>query len=256
MTAQPLTRPAATSGDLWLRRYEPAPDARAVLVCFPHAGGSATFYLPVAKSLSGDADVVAVQYPGRQDRRNDEPIDDLVTLAEAIVPELMPWTDRPLVLFGHSMGATVAFEVARLLEQADVTPASLVVSARRAPSRHRDENVHQRDDDGLIAEIQGLAGTDSALLGDEEIVRMILPAIRSDYRAAETYRYAPGQTLRCPVVALTGDDDPKASLDEVEAWGEHTAGPFRFEHYDGGHFYLTEHQGEVLGVLREELNRA
>jgi surfactin synthase thioesterase subunit len=239
--------------ELWLRRYAPAPDADAVLVCFPHAGGSATFYHPVARALAPAIDVLAVQYPGRQDRRADPCIDDLVELAEVIVPHLMSWTGRPLTLFGHSMGATVAFEVARRLEASDVDLAGLVVSARRAPSRHRDEYVHLRDDDGLIEELKKLAGTDTALLGDEELLRMILPAIRSDYRAAETYRVQPGPALRCPIIALAGADDPKATLDEVAAWEEHTTGRFQFRHWTGGHFYLSEHQADVLDVLRGEV---
>lgn len=240
--------PAQT--DLWLRRYVPAPDAERVLVCFPHAGGSATFYQPVARSLAPDLDVVAVQYPGRQDRRTDPVVDDLGELSELIVPEITPWAGRPMILFGHSMGATVAFEVARRLEAAGTPPAALVVSARRAPSRHRDEFVHQQDDDGLIAEIKKLAGTDSSLLGDEELLRMIMPAIRGDYRAAETYRWTPGPALTCPVLALTGDADPKATVAEVDAWREHTTGEFALHTFDGGHFYLTGHQGAVLDLLR------
>ncbi|WP_031470510.1 thioesterase II family protein [Sciscionella sediminilitoris] len=238
--------------ELWLRRYAPAPEAESVLVCFPHAGGSATFYLPVARALAPDIDVLAVQYPGRQDRRADPCIGDLGELADAIVPWLRSWFGRPVTLFGHSMGATVAFEVARRLEAAGTPPAGLVVSARRAPSRHRDESVHLRDDDGLIEELKKLAGTDAALFGDEELLRMVLPAIRSDYRAAETYRYAPGPDLSCPVTALTGDADPKATLEEVADWEKHTTGRFRMRHWAGGHFYLTHYQAEVLELLRAE----
>lgn len=79
----------------------------------------------------------------------------------------MPWTGRRIALFGHSMGATVAFEVTRLLEGQGVIPETLFASARRAPGSHRNESVLQRDDEGLIRELRDLAGTNTAVLGEE-----------------------------------------------------------------------------------------
>ncbi|QIS18224.1 thioesterase II family protein [Nocardia terpenica] len=240
---------------VWLRRYAPSDVTDKVLVCFPHAGGSATFYLPVARALASVTDVVALQYPGRQDRRADPCIDDLGALADAIVPQLLPLVGKQIRFFGHSMGATLAFEVARRLEATGTEITCLVASGRRAPSRHRDETVHLSGDDGLLAELTKLSGTDAKLLADEEVRQMILPSLRSDYKAAETYRYRPGPPLRCPIIALAGDADPKATLDEVAAWEEHTTGPFRFRQWPGGHFFLSDHQAEVLDVLREEIGR-
>ena len=105
--------------------------------------------------------------------------------------------DRPLTFFGHSMGAVVAFEVARRMEDAGNGPVRLFASGRRAPSRTREENVHLRDDDGLVAELRALSGTAAQFLADEELLHMILPAIRSDYTAVETYRCDPGATRIC-----------------------------------------------------------
>ena len=239
--------------DLWVRRYQPAPDSDRVLVCFPHAGGSATFYFPVARALSPRVDVLALQYPGRQDRKSEACVASIPALAERILPELLPWTGRRVALFGHSMGATVAFEVARLLEQEGHGPEVLFASARRAPSRHRDESVHQRDDDGLVRELKELAGTNSAVLGEEELMRMVLPTIRSDYQAAETYRFTGGPPLSCPITAFVGEDDPKATVDETRSWQEHTTGEFSLEVFSGGHFYLTEHQDAVLDRITKQL---
>ncbi|MCZ0208569.1 thioesterase II family protein [Streptomyces achromogenes] len=238
---------------LWIRRYHPRPDAAARLVCLPHAGGSATFYHPVSANMPESVDVLAVQYPGRQDRRQEPCAETIQELADRLTPVLLPWTDRPLVLFGHSMGATLGFEVARRLERDHgVVARALVVSARRAPSCPRDESVHLRDDDGLIEEMRLLSGTDSAILDDIELIRMALPAIRADYRAAETYVYEPGPNLRCPVVALVGDDDPKVTVEEARAWSRHTDAPFECRVFSGGHFYLTAHQKQVLGLLAEQ----
>ncbi|NGO68314.1 thioesterase II family protein [Streptomyces boncukensis] len=239
---------------LWIRRYHPAPDSAIRLLCLPHAGGSASFYFPVSRSLSPTVETLAVQYPGRQDRRSEPNIDDLPTLARGILGALDGWLDKPLALFGHSMGATVGFELARMLEQErGVVPAWLFTSGRRAPSMPRDERIHQESDEGFIAELRRLNGTDGNILGDEEMLRMILPAARSDYRAAETYRYVPGAPLSCPVTAFVGNDDPKVTVAEARAWEQHTTAEFDFHQFDGGHFYLTTHQTQLLKIMADQL---
>jgi surfactin synthase thioesterase subunit len=242
---------------LWIRRYHPRPDAAARLVCLPHAGGSASFYHPVSAAMPASVDVLAVQYPGRQDRRTEACATSIQELADQVTAVLLPWTDRPLVFFGHSLGATLGFEVARRLERDHgVVLRSLVVSARRAPSCPRDETVHLRDDDGLVQEMRELSGTDSAILDDEELIRMALPAIRADYRAAETYRYEPGPNLNSPVVGLVGDDDPKVTVDEARAWSRHTDASFDCHVFRGGHFYLTAHQKDVVDLLAKQAVQA
>ncbi|KIF76837.1 oleoyl-ACP hydrolase [Streptomyces sp. 150FB] len=248
------TRATAPSvGDAWIRRYHPRPDAQVRLVCFPHAGSSAPFYFSLSAQAGPGIDVLSVQYPGRQDRRLEPLIDDVGTLAEQVVTALRPWLDRPVALFGHSLGATVAFEAARRLEAAGQHPLRLFASGRRAPSRRRDEHVHQRDDAGLMAEMRRLSGTDQRIFGEEELMRMILPVIRNDYRAAETYVYRDATPLHCPVDVLTGDSDPKVTPAEAEAWRVHTTGPASTHVYTGGHFFLADHQGEVLDLVRRTL---
>ncbi|MFG2209033.1 thioesterase II family protein [Streptomyces sp. NPDC048638] len=227
---------------------------RANSVCLPHAGGSASFSFPLSRSLSADLDVIAVQYPGRQDRWRERCMENLDELAERVYATVALLTDRPLSLFGHSMGAALGFEVARLLEQrADAVPAHLFVSGRRAPSRHRDETVHQLGDEGLLADVRRLSGTDSRILEDDEVLQMALPAFRADYKAIETYRYRPGPPLQCPIMAFTGDNDPKATVDEVRSWSEHTVADFGMKVYPGGHFFLSGQQEairrEVAGTL-------
>ncbi|MFF5256850.1 thioesterase II family protein [Streptomyces leeuwenhoekii] len=242
-----MTSTATVIDSPWIRRFHPAPDRPVRMVCLPHAGGSASYYFPLSQALSAHADVLTVQYPGRQDRRTEPFIDSIPETADRIFEVLRPLTDRPLVLFGHSMGASVGFEVALRLE-ADteaVDPAMLFASGRRAPGRDRQETVHLRDDAGIIEELRSLSGTEQSLLDDEETLRLILPALRNDYRAAETYRPVPGRRLRCPVTALVGDNDPKATVDEAAAWAEHTAGAFRLRVFPGDHFYLGDRMAEV-----------
>ncbi|MFI9494985.1 thioesterase II family protein [Streptomyces halstedii] len=242
----------------WVRRYQQAPADAVTLVCFPHAGGSATAFHPLSRALAGLLDVVAVQYPGRQDRHREPAFEDLHELADAAYEAVVEavGTDRPLALFGHSMGAAVAFEVALRLEQrAGVKPVSLFVSGRRAPSRHRSEDLHRKGDDALLREIRALDGTAQAALDDEDIVRMFLPSLRADYKAIERYRSTPGATIGCPVVALTGDTDPKTTVEEAGAWREHTTGPFDLRVFDGGHFFVSERTDAVARVLSGQLDR-
>ncbi|GGO43699.1 thioesterase [Streptomyces daqingensis] len=244
---------AAGTADPWIRRYHPAPNAPFRLVCMPHAGGSASFFHPLSQALAREADVVAVQYPGRQDRLREKCLDDVHETADRAFASLWPLTDRPTVLFGHSMGASVAFEVARRMEDKGLVPVALFVSGRRAPSRHRDEGIHLKEDDGFLAEIKALDGTDASLLDDPDIRRMVLPALRADYRAAETYRPRPGPPLRCPVVAMVGDSDLKAPVEDVRAWSEHTGGTFELEVFPGGHFYLGDRTRDVAATIKRHV---
>jgi surfactin synthase thioesterase subunit len=237
----------------WLRRFHRADGDGPRLVCFPHAGGSATYYLATSRALTPDIDVVAVQYPGRQDRRDEPCLTDIGSLADHIVTALGSQSPAPTALFGHSMGATIAFEVARRLERDGVEPVTMFASGRRAPSCVREESVHLRDDRGVLAELRSLGGTDATLLADADIRSMILPAMRGDYRAIERYRWVPGPPLRCPVVALVGDNDPQVSPSEARAWGDHTAAEFVLRTFRGGHFYLDAHAEAILREITDRL---
>lgn len=240
---------SSDASDLWVRRFHPAPQAPVRLLCLPHAGGSASYFHPVSQRLTPRVETLAVQYPGRQDRRNEPLLETVQDLADQIVEVLRLWQDKPLALFGHSLGASVAFEVALRMEAQGSLPAALIASGRRAPSALRDERVHLRDDTGLLEEIKRLDGTQSQLLEDDEIRRMVLPSIRADYKAAETYRYEPGPPLSTPLYALTGDADPKATTDEVRKWADHTTGQFEMTVYPGGHFYLNTHAPAVTDKI-------
>jgi surfactin synthase thioesterase subunit len=240
----------------WVRGFPGTSRSPHRLVCFPYAGGTAKYFLPYARSLSTRSEVLAVQYPGRQERRHEASIDDLGELTRLVADALLPLTDRPVTFFGHSMGAALAFEVARTLESKGVVLSGLFVSGRRAPSRHRVERTHLQDDRRLLDSVRALAGANARLPGFDAFARNALPLIRADYRAAETYRYVPGPALACPVIALTGDADPLASVDEVASWRAHTTGRFSLRVFTGGHFFLDEHRAGVVEVLAEHLTGA
>ena len=238
----------------WIRRYHPAPAAPVRLVCFPHAGGSASYFHPVSVRFSPGVDVVSLQYPGRQDRRNEPCVTDLHELADLVAVEIRALDPLPTVYFGHSMGAALAFETIRRLEEAEgAAPRALVASGRRGPATQRDDHVHQEGDAGIIREITKLNGTNSALLADDEVLRMALPSIRGDYQAIETYESPADRRISAPITVLTGQDDPKTTVAEAEAWQAHTTGSFRIRVFPGGHFFLQDQPGAVNDEIAAEI---
>lgn len=249
-------RGASADCGLWLRRYHPASDAVARLVCCPHSGGSASCFRALSAALSPTVEAVAVQYPGRQDRRAEPLVSDLRELATRLVDVL---TDEPgpLALFGHSMGALLAFESARQLEHGGREVAALFVSGLPAPSVRRNEWFHVAGDAELLQVVRALGGTGAELLDDEEIVGLALPVIRNDTRAVETYRHEAGNypDLRCPIIALTGTEDPRVDLAEAEKWRDHTSGGFELRTFPGGHFYLNSFTAALARLMSVQLTR-
>ncbi|MFF1560474.1 thioesterase II family protein [Streptomyces sp. NPDC058279] len=243
------------TGSPWLRRFDagpPSPDA-PVIVLLPHAGGNAAYYRPFSPALSAHAEVLIAQYPGRQERLG-EPVPECVgALVDGVQEALRPWRGRPLTVFGHSMGALVGYELTRRLERAGAGPRGLILSGRRSALLHRAEDVHLRGDDALIGTLTALAGTDARLLADPGFRELILPALRGDYKAVETYRHEPGPPLRAPVSVLIGASDPRVGAPEAMAWRELTEGAFTFRSFPGGHFYLNDMREAVTRALVEDL---
>jgi surfactin synthase thioesterase subunit len=208
----------------------------------------------MSEGLSPYADVLTVQYPGRLDRLSEPCVDSVGELARGVAEELRDWLDRPIVLFGHSLGASVAFEVARWMAvDLGVQPRELVVSGRHAPADVRDSGVHRRDDDGLLAELTSLNGTDPRVLAEPELMEMFLPALRADYRAAETYVYSAGPPLGCPILALVGDSDDHVSPSEMRRWDSYTTGEFELAVLPGDHFYLAPQRSAVVSRIAGRL---
>jgi surfactin synthase thioesterase subunit len=237
----------------WMRNFHPSPTARIRLVCFPHAGGSASYYFPLSSALTPEFDVFGVQYPGRQDRYSEPFVETIDELADQAHAALSALPDAPLAFFGHSMGAVLAFEVARRCETLSGRQVVTVfASGSRAPSRYGDERNAKSDTD-LVGVMRELGGTDPRVLENPELLATFLPAFRNDYRALQAYHRGTDVGISAPIVVMTATDDPKTSETDARAWHEHTSGGGEVHTFTGGHFYLEKQPQRVIEVVSAAL---
>ncbi|MFJ6694641.1 thioesterase II family protein [Streptomyces sp. NPDC091272] len=226
---------------VWTQCVEARPFAAERVVCFPHAGGSPYFFRSWAKALDR-FEVHAVCYPGRAERIAEPPATELVAMARLIADELRPFVaERPTALFGHSMGAAVAYEVARALEADGAAVGHLFASGARAPQLMRADPAAGTtwSDESVAATLVELGQTDAELLQNPAFMQLVMPYIAADFRMLAAYGGDVDRPLSCPVTALVGASDPRVSVEQTAAWQRSTRGPFRLRTLPGDHFYLA-----------------
>jgi surfactin synthase thioesterase subunit len=228
-------------------------DAARRVICFPHAGGSAGAFLAWQPAFGQQVDLQALEPPGHGRRIGELPIADLERLLDAIEGAVQPLLDRPCVLFGHSLGALIAFELARRLRHPAIE--RLVVSACRAPRHLPSPLVRELanlDDEAFVEGTRVFGGLPDEVLENEDLLAIFLPILRADFDLVSRYRYRPAALLDIPVVAINGEDDPHVPDEMLEAWQDETSLPLVRQTFAGGHFYLFEISvpalAEVLGL--------
>jgi medium-chain acyl-[acyl-carrier-protein] hydrolase len=221
------------------------------LFCFAHAGGGAAFFRPWRIGLAPEIDVRPVILPGRESRFREAPYQRIEQLLDPLCAALEPLLDLPYAFFGHSLGAIVAFEVARRFD-----PACVVVSGRRAPRAPNNRRLFRSLPDAeFLAAVGGLGGTPPEILGQPDLIRVLMPALRGDFELNETYRPLPGPRLSCPLAAYMGAGDPEVGRPELLGWHEETTNEFTMRVFAGGHFYLKGGRADVTSALRHDLVR-
>ncbi|MEZ4241062.1 MAG: alpha/beta fold hydrolase [Myxococcota bacterium] len=228
----------------WLRAIDPEAPLR--LICLPYAGGGTADFRPWREALRPDVDLCPVVLPGREARLSEPPTTDLVALAEALAAALRPVVAlAPYVVYGHSMGGWLGFELVRALRRLGAPlPRHLVVGARRAPDRpgHLPSLSHLPDD-AFVDEMQRRYNAVPQQLRDNpDLLALFLPALRGDMVALDRYRCAPEPPLATPITALYGTSDALEDPADVRAWREHTA-RFAVHPIAGGHFFLRREEG-------------
>lgn len=245
--------------DPWFLPAWPGPCGGAIrLFCLPYAGGGAAVFRNWPGLLGPDVEAVPIQLPGRANRLREEPFTRLLSLAETLADALEPFLDRQYSFFGYSLGALVAFEVTReLRRRGALPPARLFVCARRGP-RQRDPGppVHLLTGEAFVREVERrYGGIPPAVRREPELMKLLLPSLRADLEMLETYEYAAGQPLDCPITSLGGREDPRAPREALEAWRWETRALHSHHEFPGGHFFLREEEGAVTGLVRRELRR-
>lgn len=238
----------------WIRRFRDDDECKTKLVCFPHAGAGASVYRTWPAGLPSDIGVMAVRYPGRDDRFDDPFSPGLEALADEIADALKDLTQYRLVLFGHCMGASVAHEVALRLQERDCPPTALCVSSRRPPQVLADRRTDYGTDKDIIAHATSLEPNIAAVFEDPGLREAMLPAVVADYRLTAGYSGGQRPPLSCPIYGYVGDDDPELSPEQMHGWVDMTHGAFQFQVLPGGHFYLKSEEATLLADLCDVLD--
>jgi medium-chain acyl-[acyl-carrier-protein] hydrolase len=247
---------ALGAANRWLRVGRARPRARIRLICFPYAGGGASVFRHWQDGLPDFVEVSSVQLPGRETRFREAPFTRLEPLLSALALALGPHLDPPFAFFGHSMGALVAFELTRHLRRdGRPQPAGLFLSGCAAPQTGTCERpLHALPDAVFCKRLRGLNGTPTAVFDNHELMQLLLPTLRADFALCETYAFAPGQPLSCPITAWGGLGDDTVGYRELARWREQTLGAFRLRMLPGDHFFLKTPQ-LLLRDLAQELRR-
>jgi surfactin synthase thioesterase subunit len=185
--------------------------------------------------------VCPVQLPGREGRLSELALKRMGDLVPAAARALLPYLGQPFAFFGHSMGALVAFELARHVRaEHGLLPQHLFVSGHGAPhARERATAMHALSDREFTEKLREMQGTPEEVLQHEELRQLIMPVLRADFELCETYRYEPGQPLACPISALGGLQDPYVAREALEQWRRHTLARFEARTFPGDHFFLN-----------------
>jgi medium-chain acyl-[acyl-carrier-protein] hydrolase len=241
------------------RRVLAQPQRR--LVCVPYGGGSASVYRRWSEPMAPAVEVCAVELPGHGVRFAEAAVSDMAALCDGLTDAIAPLFDGVAVaLFGHSMGARVAFELARRF---DGRVAHLFVSGASAPAGpprlgapDDRRSTAELSDDELKQRMRALGGTPSLILDDDKLMTRVLPVVRADFQLVEAYRIEPQVRVACPITVFAGSEDPIASPVAAAGWERRTTGAFRAIELAAGHFFLESHRGLLLAEIARDLSVA
>jgi surfactin synthase thioesterase subunit len=227
------------------------------LFCFPYAGGSCSIFRNWGLALPKSIEIFPVELPGRGARYHEAPYTELSLLVKQIARELVPFLDKPFALFGHSMGAIISFELARRLRADQLNASLLVVSGRDAPHLPQiREPMHSLPDREFLSGLSNLNGTPREVLNNPELMEVLLPLLRADFRMIETYTYVSAEPLDCPIMVFGGFDDRSTGREGLKAWRQHTTCYSRLQIVPGDHFFLTTARLLVLDRISKSLQEA
>ena len=239
----------------WFQTPKAVENPKLRLFCFSYAGGSASTFYEWHKHLPEGIEVCSIQLPGRGTRFKEQAYTSMGPLLADIEQAIAPKVDVPYAFFGHSMGAQLAFELARRLRKSGAPdPKCLFISGRKAPQlKARRKPIHDLPEPEFREQLKQLNGTPQAALDDPELMDLVSPILRADFKTIETWQFEPSEPLEVPLVVMGGNRDKHVSLDDLEEWRAITRGPFSLELFSGDHFFLNQSTDALLHSLNRSL---
>jgi medium-chain acyl-[acyl-carrier-protein] hydrolase len=226
--------------------------------CIPYAGGSADIYRAWQRWFPEQIDICLVHLPGRGTRVREEPFTQLTPLVKSIAAHIGGEIKVPYVLYGHSMGALLSFELAReLLSRHRNAPAHIFVSGCRAPQWPKTgPPTFNLPHDKFIGELKRLNGTPKMVLDDPELMEVFLEILRADFEVVDTYKYCTGERFSCPITVYGGLQDERISVESCHAWQEQTSASCKVQMFEGDHFFIRDPRSEFGRAFRNDIMRA
>jgi surfactin synthase thioesterase subunit len=236
----------------WFKPIRVNSQAKVNLVCFPFAGSGASIFFPWEKFLHSDFNIYAFQAPGREDRIGEDLIDNLELLVQKGSAELLKLANKPIILFGHSLGAVIAFEITKLIEKQGIEPKCLIVSGRQPPHLSlKMPPISELSDQDLLKGLLDLEGTDREIVKHPELLEIILPIIRADFKIGEKYLLPIQDQINCPIIAIGANNDPWVKVDELSQWQKFTRQECQLKTISGDHFYVKNDFQEIVQLLNQ-----
>jgi medium-chain acyl-[acyl-carrier-protein] hydrolase len=250
---------AATNLNNWFVCPQVKPEAETRLFLFPYAGGGPAVFRTWPAGLPDPIEVWIAHYPGRGSRHNESPIKQITTLIERLSEAIHPFMDKPFAFFGHSLGGLVAFELTRHSRRKSLPgPEVLFVSACGAP--HIPDPyppIHELPDSEFLKALQQLNGIPSELSDQPDVMQLLLPTLRADFQAMESYVYTSGEPpLDSPIVTFGGLNDPRLNRERLEDWCLQTNSDFKSQYFPGDHFFINTARKAIIASILAELTAA
>ncbi|MBS0271692.1 MAG: thioesterase [Proteobacteria bacterium] len=241
----------------WYLEYKKNSNAALRLFCFHHSGGGASTYHPWIEYLSPHIEMIAIQLPGRENRFTEPLNSDLNYIITQLSKNFDHYKNKPFIVFGHSLGGLLSYEFIKAIYQAySLYPCHIVVSAAKAPHMpYRRKILSQLDDKLLKEELKAYNGIDESIQNEPELLDLFLPIIRSDFSIIENYSFRGSASFPCDILAFSGIEDHAVNEEEILGWSVYTTGKFKHMPFSGRHFFIKDHQKEIIKIINQIAER-